>query len=202
MRALRIRRLGGDAALNHDDILPATEEAGAERRKANGRSRSTIEADMSVHVFGVSAGLVGVCLTVVGIIRIGINLKPVSIPSPTKSSLLTPCASWHRPCWRTPRCGRRSESERSGSRATPTACSSRAWPPCVWPVPSSPSRSSDACDRHRWAQSESELATQRKGPGTVTNAGSSRAGLRCQASPPYLPTSRIEEAHCAPIPQG
>jgi len=30
---------------------------------------------VSVHVFTVSAGLVGVCLTVIGIVRISINLK-------------------------------------------------------------------------------------------------------------------------------
>jgi len=34
-----------------------------------------IEEDVSVHVFSVSAGLVGVCLTVIGIIRIGINVR-------------------------------------------------------------------------------------------------------------------------------
>lgn len=37
--------------------------------------RPGVEADVSVHVFTVSAGLVGVCLTVIGIIRISINLN-------------------------------------------------------------------------------------------------------------------------------
>ena len=38
--------------------------------------RAGVETDVSVHVFTVSAGLVGVCLTVIGIMRISINLKP------------------------------------------------------------------------------------------------------------------------------
>lgn len=37
--------------------------------------RSQLETDVSVHVFTVSAGLIGVCLTVIGIIRISINVK-------------------------------------------------------------------------------------------------------------------------------
>jgi hypothetical protein len=38
--------------------------------------KPALDADVSVHVFTVSAGLVGVCLTVIGIIRISINLQP------------------------------------------------------------------------------------------------------------------------------
>ena len=34
-----------------------------------------LELDLCVHVFTVSAGLVGVCLTVIGIIRIVVNLN-------------------------------------------------------------------------------------------------------------------------------
>jgi len=37
--------------------------------------RPGVEADISVHVFTVSAGLVGVCLTVIGIVRISMNLN-------------------------------------------------------------------------------------------------------------------------------
>lgn len=37
--------------------------------------RSEVEADVNVHVFIVSAGLVGVCLTVIGIVRISVNLR-------------------------------------------------------------------------------------------------------------------------------
>lgn len=37
--------------------------------------RPGVESDVSVHVFTVSGGLVGVCLTVIGIIRISINVK-------------------------------------------------------------------------------------------------------------------------------
>lgn len=39
-------------------------------------SRVDLEAEVDVHIFSVSAGLVGVCLTVIGIIRIGRNLQP------------------------------------------------------------------------------------------------------------------------------
>jgi hypothetical protein len=39
-------------------------------------TQPSIDADVGVHVFSVSAGLVGVCLTVIGIIRIGIHLNP------------------------------------------------------------------------------------------------------------------------------
>ncbi len=40
------------------------------------RPNLDVDADVGVHVFSVSAGLVGVCLTVIGIIRIGIHLNP------------------------------------------------------------------------------------------------------------------------------
>ena len=33
-------------------------------------SRSPLEEDISVHIFTVSAGMVGVCLTVIGIVRL------------------------------------------------------------------------------------------------------------------------------------
>jgi hypothetical protein len=38
--------------------------------------RPELEVDLNLHIFTVSAGLVGVCLTVIGIIRIAINTKP------------------------------------------------------------------------------------------------------------------------------
>jgi len=34
------------------------------------RDRKTLEADISIHIFTASAGLVGVCLTVIGLIRV------------------------------------------------------------------------------------------------------------------------------------
>ena len=43
-------------------------------RRRDGWFTPALEADVSVHVFTVSAGLVGVWLTVIGIIRISINL--------------------------------------------------------------------------------------------------------------------------------
>jgi hypothetical protein len=42
-----------------------------------GLERERLEEDISVHVFSVSAGLVGVCLTVVGILRIIIATRSV-----------------------------------------------------------------------------------------------------------------------------
>jgi hypothetical protein len=38
--------------------------------------RERIDEDISIHIFSVSAGLVGVCLTVVGILRIVISKNP------------------------------------------------------------------------------------------------------------------------------
>lgn len=45
-------------------------------QRPSGWRPDRLDADVNVHVFTVSAGLVGVCLTVIGIIRIGMNLKP------------------------------------------------------------------------------------------------------------------------------
>jgi hypothetical protein len=41
-----------------------------------GLFRRELEVDLNLHIFTVSAGLVGVCLTVIGIIRIAINANP------------------------------------------------------------------------------------------------------------------------------
>lgn len=38
--------------------------------------RDGIDTEVSAHIFTVSAAMVGVCLTVVGIIRLGITLSP------------------------------------------------------------------------------------------------------------------------------
>jgi len=40
-------------------------------------SKRQLEADISVHIFSVSAALVGVCLTVIGLIRIVISTSKV-----------------------------------------------------------------------------------------------------------------------------
>ena len=40
-------------------------------------SKRQLEADISVHIFSVSAALVGVCLTVIGLLRIVINTNKV-----------------------------------------------------------------------------------------------------------------------------
>ena len=40
-------------------------------------SQRQLEADISVHIFSVSAALVGVCLTVIGLLRIVINTNKV-----------------------------------------------------------------------------------------------------------------------------
>ncbi len=43
-----------------------------------GVSRAHIEEDVSIHIFSVSAAMVGVCLTVIGILRIVITVKGVA----------------------------------------------------------------------------------------------------------------------------
>lgn len=40
-------------------------------------SKRQLEADISVHIFSVSAALVGVCLTVIGLLRVVINTSKV-----------------------------------------------------------------------------------------------------------------------------
>lgn len=37
--------------------------------------RTELEADICIHIFTVSAGMVGVCLTVIGLIRVVITLR-------------------------------------------------------------------------------------------------------------------------------
>jgi hypothetical protein len=41
-------------------------------------SQRLLEADISVHIFSVSAGLVGVCLTVIGLIRVVVSTSKVN----------------------------------------------------------------------------------------------------------------------------
>jgi hypothetical protein len=41
-------------------------------------SRAHIDEDVSIHIFSVSAAMVGVCLTVIGILRIVIAVKNVA----------------------------------------------------------------------------------------------------------------------------
>jgi hypothetical protein len=41
-------------------------------------SRDHLEEDISIHIFTVSASLVGVCLTVIGIVRIVIGVKNIN----------------------------------------------------------------------------------------------------------------------------
>ena len=61
---------------DHLAVEPDIEAHGRAIGRTGRLLRPGVDADVSVHVFGVSAGLVGVCLTVIGIIRIGINLEP------------------------------------------------------------------------------------------------------------------------------
>lgn len=67
-----IGRAADDTMDGQLDPVVATSPRGRVRRMLV----PDVEADVNVHVFSVSAGLVGVCLTVIGIIRVGINLKP------------------------------------------------------------------------------------------------------------------------------
>ena len=43
-----------------------------------GPANQRLEKDISIHVFSVSAGMVGVCLTVIGLIRVVITLRKIS----------------------------------------------------------------------------------------------------------------------------
>lgn len=42
------------------------------------RQNNHLEEDISIHVFTVASGMVGVCLTVIGLIRVVISLRQVS----------------------------------------------------------------------------------------------------------------------------
>jgi hypothetical protein len=57
------------------DPVPDEGRASASNR-GFGLFRRELEVDLNLHIFTVSAGLVGVCLTVIGIIRLAINAKP------------------------------------------------------------------------------------------------------------------------------
>ena len=57
-------------------LEPDIEADGRVRSRTARLLRPGVDTDVSVHVFWVSAGLVGVCLTVIGIIRVGINIQP------------------------------------------------------------------------------------------------------------------------------
>jgi uncharacterized membrane protein len=48
-----------------------------QRAKFEQPSQPQLEADISIHIFSVSAALVGVCLTVIGLLRIVINTNKV-----------------------------------------------------------------------------------------------------------------------------
>ncbi len=68
--------------VNHDetdrgdaDPSPEAPEDGAFSEARLDLAQPATEIDLNVHIFTVSAGLVGVCLTVIGIIRIAINVK-------------------------------------------------------------------------------------------------------------------------------
>lgn len=47
------------------------------RDETSEESKRHLEADISVHIFSVSAALVGVCLTVIGLLRVVINISKV-----------------------------------------------------------------------------------------------------------------------------
>ena len=41
-------------------------------------ARAALEEDLCIHIFGVSAGMVGVCVTVIGILRVAFTLNKVN----------------------------------------------------------------------------------------------------------------------------
>lgn len=55
----------------------ATEQPDDQSATSEQKSQRQLEADISVHIFSVSAALVGVCLTVIGLLRIVINTSKV-----------------------------------------------------------------------------------------------------------------------------
>lgn len=54
---------------------PLDQQTSSDQRRRRFR-RSALETDVSIHVFSASAALVGVCLTVIGIIKISSTLNP------------------------------------------------------------------------------------------------------------------------------
>ena len=54
-----------------------TEQPDNQSTMSEQTSQRQLEADISVHIFSVSAALVGVCLTVIGLLRIVINTSKV-----------------------------------------------------------------------------------------------------------------------------
>lgn len=45
------------------------------RLREQSKARKALEADISIHIFTVSSAMVGVCLTVIGLIRVVITLR-------------------------------------------------------------------------------------------------------------------------------
>jgi hypothetical protein len=46
----------------------------SERMETNGKPRRHLEEDICIHIFTVSSAMVGVCLTVIGLVRVVITL--------------------------------------------------------------------------------------------------------------------------------
>ena len=70
---------------------------------ANGNDNTKLEEDICIHIFTVSAAIVGVCLTVIGVIRVVITLGKADTLRTTSSQATLCCFSRHvsfptRPC--------------------------------------------------------------------------------------------------------
>jgi len=71
----------------------------------NPKRASRLEEDICIHIFTVSAGLVGVCLTVIGLLRVVITLRKAD----TFADDLSPSTQsffWSPACLRIGRCAR------------------------------------------------------------------------------------------------
>jgi len=70
----------------------------------NGNDKTKLEEDICIHVFTVSSAMVGVCLTVIGLIRVVITLGK-AIPWRTTSSQATLCCFLRHVSFPTRPCG-------------------------------------------------------------------------------------------------
>lgn len=67
--------------MKHRPIISRTaaEHLNDQHDSSEHASRRQLEADISVHIFSVSAALVGICLTVIGLLRIVISANKVEM---------------------------------------------------------------------------------------------------------------------------
>lgn len=55
--------------------MPEEDDDEARLKAGGGEKRTPLEEDLCVHIFTVSAGMVGVCLTVIGLVRVVVSFR-------------------------------------------------------------------------------------------------------------------------------